>query len=337
MSRYLAALRQEIAGVRLGQDIEAIHRMRVASRRMRSALPLFETCYAAKYRRLWDVEIRQVTRALGQARDSDVQIERLEKFLTALQDVRCRSGVRRLALRLKQKRAKMQAAVVQTLDELERSQALESLDTQTSAKAGVLIPGEPVSYSLYNLAKVAIQQNLDAFLGHESCLANPEAVAEIHQMRIAAKKLRYTLEIFGPIYANELKSYIQTVKMAQEMLGEIHDCDAWALLIPAFLEKERQRNINFYGHAGIFKTLLPGITFFQESLLQSRSKTFVEFTETWQIWKSSDVWGELVETIDLPMHHKPGQEFYPPAAPALPVEAGIDGEPGNNRSPQEIS
>ena len=40
MGRYLEALRQEIAGVRLGTDIEAIHRMRVASRRMRSALPL---------------------------------------------------------------------------------------------------------------------------------------------------------------------------------------------------------------------------------------------------------------------------------------------------------
>ena len=328
MSRYLAALRQEIAGVGQGQDIEAIHRMRVASRRMRSALPLFESCYAPKFRKLWAKEIRQVTQALGQARDNDVQIERLHEFYLSLQDVHNRPGVNRLTLRMKQNRSGLQAGVVKTLAELAKSRALESLDEQTTALLAVQAPGEPVSYALYSLAKKAIQHNLDVFFSYEGCLEHPDAAAEIHAMRIAAKHLRYTLEIFGPLYAGELKSFIQAVKIAQEMLGEIHDCDAWAVLLPEFLQKERQRIIDFYGNAGFYKMLLPGVEAFQESLRQSRAETFQEFIETWQQWKEAVLWNNLVETINLPMRHNPGQEFYPPAAIAQPEERGEDGNPG---------
>ena len=57
--------------------------MRVASRRLRAALPLFSSCFPEKDFRHWMHEIKSVTRALGEARDTDVQIAFLKKYLKA--------------------------------------------------------------------------------------------------------------------------------------------------------------------------------------------------------------------------------------------------------------
>ncbi len=73
----------EIAGVRAADDIEQVHRMRVASRRLRAALPLFSSCFSEKDFRHWMHEIKKVTSALGAARDTDVQIAFLKKYLKA--------------------------------------------------------------------------------------------------------------------------------------------------------------------------------------------------------------------------------------------------------------
>jgi CHAD domain-containing protein len=317
ISRYSAALRLEIPGVRQGKDIEAIHRMRVASRRMRSAFPLFETCYAAKYRTGWRNGIRQITRALGLARDTDVQIERLKNFLSSIQEVRCRPGVRRLILRLQQKRARLQGRVNLALDELEKKRLLDSMDEQNRARIGVQEPGEPYTFGLYALAKGAILDLMKKFLDFEVFIRDPDAVAELHAMRITAKQLRYTLEIFASLYPNELKNHIQAVKAAQEMLGDIHDCDVWAIYLPVFLEKERQRIIKFYGHAGPYKMLLPGITCFQEDRRTTRQKTYEEFLTTWEKWKEKDLWNSLAQTVELPTMINPENTTFPPAAPVV--------------------
>src|SRR5512136_2579188 len=66
----LDAFLNEIEGVRSGQDIEYIHRMRVASRRLRAALPLFESCFPQRKYRMWMKELQKITRALGDARDT---------------------------------------------------------------------------------------------------------------------------------------------------------------------------------------------------------------------------------------------------------------------------
>lgn len=329
ISRYAAALSQEITGVRQGKDIEAIHRMRVASRRLRSALPLFEKCYAMKYRAKWQKGIRQVTGALGQARDTDVQIERLTGFLASVQDAHCRPGMRRLILRLKQRRSALQGRVIAAIDELEKGQILSAINGQNRALYVEQAPGEPFPSSLYWLAKEAILDKLNAFLGYEKYIADPTAIAELHAMRIAAKRLRYTLEIFSPLYANELKIAIQAVKSAQEMLGEVHDCDVWAITLPEFLEKERKRIMKFYGQAGPFKMLLPGITSFQEDRRSMRQKVYEEYLATWEIWKGKDLWNNLVRTVEQPTLINPANGFYPPAAAAEPEVQKAETETGD--------
>ena len=84
-ARLLDAFTCEITGVKEAQDIEYIHRMRVASRRLRAALPLFSSCFPDKQYTKWMKEITKITRALGDARDADVQIAFLQKSLKKIQ------------------------------------------------------------------------------------------------------------------------------------------------------------------------------------------------------------------------------------------------------------
>jgi CHAD domain-containing protein len=67
-------------------------------------------------------------------------------------------------------------------------------------------------------------------LSYEPILSCPDKVLELHEMRIAAKRLRYTMEIFAPIYADPASAgafdtALKAVKQLQEWLGQIHDAD----------------------------------------------------------------------------------------------------------------
>ena len=66
-----------------GTDIEALHDMRVASRRVQAVLKIFRGAFPKKKFKHEYSEIRGLIRALGEVRDYDVFIERLEKFKTA--------------------------------------------------------------------------------------------------------------------------------------------------------------------------------------------------------------------------------------------------------------
>ena len=67
LAQLAADMAGESAGVKAGTDIEYIHRMRVASRRLRAALPLFAGCFPEKEYKRWENEIKQITRSLGRA------------------------------------------------------------------------------------------------------------------------------------------------------------------------------------------------------------------------------------------------------------------------------
>ena len=115
--------------------------MRVASRRLRAALPLFANCFPEKEYRFWLREIKKITRALGAARDTDVQIAFLKKYLKsqagpAPHDTPVKSTentlhagdpLGALLARLQKQRGTFQKQVIAVLDELEHSQVLPSL------------------------------------------------------------------------------------------------------------------------------------------------------------------------------------------------------------------
>ena len=73
-------------------------------------------------------------------------------------------------------------------------------------------------------------------------VSDPTNVAELHDMRIAAKRLRYTLEVFAPVLPSEaFQQASKQVAELQERLGAIHDCDVLSLLLEQTLAREGER------------------------------------------------------------------------------------------------
>ena len=78
---YLHDLMAATPQVRQLEDRECVHRVRVASRRLRSFLPLFALCLSRKTCDRWRKQLRRLTRALGEVRDIDVQIACVQHVL----------------------------------------------------------------------------------------------------------------------------------------------------------------------------------------------------------------------------------------------------------------
>jgi len=298
--KHADALQQEIDGVRLAEDIECIHRMRVASRRLRNALDLFMIIFPTKKHRLFVSQVRRITQALGAARDLDVQIDLLARKDGAATEIKNHAGLRRLLLRLRQNRIRKQASVLSALDRIEKKgainqirEALQPFQNEVEEPA----PAQPV----YSLAGESILSRLDNFLSYELYIRSVECVKELHEMRIAAKKLRYTLETFAPLYVENLRVPLATARAVQEILGGIHDCDVWIQTLPEFIEAERGRSIEYSGSDRIMKLLLPGMHYFQRDRAGERDALYSQFLELWDQCKRDLIWENLSATVRKPM------------------------------------
>ena len=290
---------REIDGVRKADDIERIHDMRVATRRMRSALALFEKCLPGKSSKKWNKRMRRVTRALGTARDADVQMDFLQEFLDGVTETRYRAGIQRLLLRLQQHREGAQENVIKAMDQLELSGELEEMGRtlrriRVHARMNHVDENSPY---VYQQAYLTISLRLEDMLAYETYVTQPERMEELHAMRIAAKRLRYTMEVFGPLYHGDLKEPLKTVRKVQTILGDIHDCDVWVEHLPQFLEEERMRTVEYYGHARRLNRLKTGILYLQQERQEQRTKLYGEFVEFWQQTQDQNFWDNLLDRL----------------------------------------
>lgn len=91
--------------------------------------------------------------------------------------------------------------------------------------------------TLADNAERIIRVRLDELCGFMPKAADPAEVVALHDMRIAAKRLRYILEITGPCFGAYTKTATKLTKELQDLLGEIHDCDVQLPEIAAFAER----------------------------------------------------------------------------------------------------
>ena len=333
----LDAFEKEIEGVRAAGDIEYIHRMRVASRRLRAALPIFEPCFPAKSYARWMREITRITRALGEARDADVQIAYLRKFqkkkilnadLPSMPAGSSRDPVpaaRYLLLILERERRNLQPAVVKALDSLERSQvpaemraAFENLEERARAHRRL-----PPLHTLPMAAAYRIDRRLLALHSYEPWISHPEAVAEHHATRIAAKKLRYTLEIYSPLYRNGLKKYLLRVKRVQEILGDLHDCDVWIDRVAGILLHERAVLRSRRGADRPDPAVLASLKAFLAVKERERRAMYRRFTRYWASLARAGTWDELRSSLDTRRRTR----FCPPRQGTGAAARAVAGEP----------
>ena len=312
ISKYLKDLPQEIEGAKTGGDIEHVHRMRVATRRLRSSMPMFRSCIPKSKYKLWLKEIQNITKSLGSVRDFDVKIDCISKIIHK-EDIerKYKPGLSRIILRLSQRRNKLQDHVHQTLDSLSDSNIVNEMVDYFKILIKDNDQDFTYTHALYDLAYKNISTRLTNMLYYEDKALNPVNISDLHKMRIAVKYLRYTLETFSRLYNDDLNDSILITRKLQEILGDIHDCDVWLEFLPNFTNKEINRTINYYGHSRPFSRLKPGLEFFTENRQEERYRLFDLFYSNWLQWQSENVWDKLNEKIYLPI--KITESIYPTA------------------------
>jgi hypothetical protein len=74
-------------------------------------------------------------------------------------------------------------------------------------------------------ARRILATRIDEIYQYDGLVGDPANVTDLHDMRIAFKRLRYLLEIFGAAFPSDLDPFLDQVKTMQDLLGDIHDCD----------------------------------------------------------------------------------------------------------------
>lgn len=285
----------QMAGVRAAEDIEFVHRARVATRRLRAALEMFAECFPPRRIKRWRKAIRRTTASLGDARDRDVQIEHLCEVLAALDDKRCMPGVAAVLVRWERDRRRLQPQVVKAMDRLQSEGILRDMRRRTKKiLQGLQTAGQlPQTPETIALVGRHVLRRMNRLLELQDSLADPFDCGGHHALRIALKRLRYTLEISRPLYAERLDEPIQAVKRVQTLLGDVHDCDVWLEHLDDFAAAERQRIVAAFGRSGRFQRLRPGIEFLQDDRRNRRRQAFAELAAFWAELNSRRFWEEL--------------------------------------------
>jgi hypothetical protein len=79
--------------------------------------------------------------------------------------------------------------------------------------------------SLATNARRILAVRIAEFYSYSPIVAIETATEELHNLRIAAKRLRYTLELFRSVFGETGERQIERVKAIQEELGNLHDAD----------------------------------------------------------------------------------------------------------------
>jgi CHAD domain-containing protein len=222
MTQHVAKLHKHLPGVLSGDDPHDVHQMRVATRRLRACLQSTAIAYDHKTVTELRKRLRRLARALGEVRDRDVLLLRLRADAEAL-DEAARDPLHDTIARVEEQRAE---AHTDLLDELRRKRTqrlLADLHKFLLATDGQN-RGDELPLLVRHHAGSAIWHEYEAVLHFETLM--PDASAEqLHELRIACKHLRYTLELFAPALGDDAKALIKQVTAMQEHLGNLHDAD----------------------------------------------------------------------------------------------------------------
>jgi hypothetical protein len=98
---------------------------------------------------------------------------------------------------------------------------------------------DPDGPLVVNMQRV-IAVRIDELFGFIPAALDPANVTELHDMRIAAKRLRYLLELSQPLFGQPARKAAKVVKDLQDLLGEIHDCDELMPLVDRHVDGLRR-------------------------------------------------------------------------------------------------
>jgi CHAD domain-containing protein len=218
LRRYFQDMCSQEAEVR-GGSVNAVHAMRVAARHLEVLLRIFRG-----FGPTWAVgtrgRVRGLIKALGAARDCDVQLEFLDQSMDQMPE-NARTELVPVRERLARQRTRERERLLRVLDSppvhawTSDWQHHLAAGTPGTARAQRSVTGE--------IARRLVREQARALRKRVRKLGSGADAAGYHEVRIRAKRLRYTVDAFASLYGEAAANYIAAVARLQTVLGEYND------------------------------------------------------------------------------------------------------------------
>lgn len=207
-----------LAALEAEHDIEYVHQLRVGTRRADAALRIFGDCLSKKTYRKARRRLKRLRRAAGAARDWDVFLaDLLGREQKA--DAKHRGGLDFLIGYALGQRAAAHA----DLEAVYRDDGPTFETFLTHTLSAIQPPKcEPTPAILVDLARPMLFDRLKEL--ELAALADLHDYAQLHQVRIAGKRLRYAMEVFADCFDPNFRDTLYPrVEQLQEILGRAND------------------------------------------------------------------------------------------------------------------
>jgi CHAD domain-containing protein len=234
MRFHLARMLARESGTRLGADPEELHAMRVATRRQRAAWRVFGPSFRAGRTRRYRNGLREIASRLGAVRDLDVLLEEADAYRADLPIPEQRA----LEPLLTDWRGHRDDARILLIRELDsdgyRRWVDDYRDFVRTEGAAVRPVGPTQPHRVRDTTASRIWTAYEQVRGYEPVLRWAD-VETLHELRIAGKWLRYTLEFVREALGDDAAPLIARVTALQDHLGLMNDADVAASMARTFL------------------------------------------------------------------------------------------------------
>ncbi len=204
------------AAVTVG-DVEGVHQMRVALRRLRACLNAFKPYLDGDALKVFRTEVGWLNEGLGPIRDWDVFLEGLEPLRALRPEDR---GLQRVFASGRVRRGAHHRELLARMDDPRYTRF--QLTLGECVVAPPFSDGAPLSEPIGPIATGVVRKLRQRMLRHGEHFEQLEPEAR-HQLRIRAKKLRYALQFFNRLYNDRVKAIQDALAKVQDSLGALND------------------------------------------------------------------------------------------------------------------
>jgi CHAD domain-containing protein len=234
MRFHLARMLDQEPGVRAGIESEAVHKMRVATRRQRAAWRIFGEAFGRRRTKRYRDGLRDTARRLGAVRDLDVQLEAADAYRADLPITEQRA-LEPLLDAWRQHRDDARVLLLRELDSTGfRRWTDDYVDFVRTEGAAVRQVDAVQPHRVRDTAPSRIWTAYEGVRSYESVLRWAD-VPTLHELRIAGKWLRYSMEFVREPLGPDVDPLIARVTALQDHLGLMNDADVTAAMTRTFL------------------------------------------------------------------------------------------------------
>jgi CHAD domain-containing protein len=201
--RLLQSMAFQAGRTRRSPNADAVHDLRVSIRRFSQALAVFKDCLPRRALKKVRRTLKETLVFAGEVRNCDVALEYLEKI--------CTPAAEKFRGAIRNRRKEKESVLVEELERWVRRK-LSAKWRSAVAQADLRIDGNPVAHYAGEFYEAG-----------DKAATEKSSAKQLHALRLAAKKFRYTLELFAPS-SDAANEWLERIGRVQARLGRINDC-----------------------------------------------------------------------------------------------------------------